>query len=135
MTNPPLSTLVGIRAAHHPEATPRYDRVVFDFSGPVPLIVVEYVDQLIAAGSGLPVPIAGNAILSLTMQPAQAHNEQGDTTAPTEVTFNLPNLKQVVAAGDFEAVLNYGMGLEHKAEVRVLTLSNRSRVVVDFLQS
>jgi hypothetical protein len=130
---PPISTLVAIRAASHPEATPRYERVVFEFSGPVPLIEVSYVNQLLGGGSGLPVPIRGNAILGLTMRPAQAHDEQGRATAPTRMTFGLRNVKEVASAGDFEAVLSYGIGLAHTSEIRVITLAEPSRVVVDFL--
>ncbi len=132
-SQPPVSTLVAIRAAHHPEATPRYDRSVFEFSGPVPLIEVQYVNQLIEDRSGRPIPIAGNALLQLTMRPAQAHNDQGQPTAPLRVGFPLPNVKEVARAGDFEAVLTYGIGLAHKSEIRVITLTNPSRVVTDFL--
>jgi hypothetical protein len=130
---PPLSTLVAIRAAHHPEATPRYDRVVFEFSGPVPLIQAQYVRSLVGAGSGLPVAISGNAILELTMRMAQAHNEQGQATAPTRVRLGMPNVKEVASSGDFEGVVSYGIGVARKSEIRVITLAQPSRVVVDFL--
>lgn len=133
-TPPPISTLVAIRAAAHPRAIPRYERVVFEFSGPVPLITVQYVNQLIGDGSGLPVAISGRAILQLTMKPAQAHNDRGQVTAPTRVKLNLPNVKEVALSGDFEAVLNYGIGLDRKTELRVLTLDQPSRVVVDFIK-
>ncbi len=133
MSGQPASILRALRAAHHAEGTPRYDRVVFEFSGPVPLIEVQYVTQLIADGSGLPVPITGNAILQLTMRPAQAHNEQGQPTAPTRMSFGLPNVKEVAGAGDVEGVVSYGIGLVHKSELRVITLTQASRVVVDFL--
>src|SRR3954447_26553635 len=65
---PPVSTLVAIRVASHPEARPRYDRVVFEFSGPAPQIDPHpgYVNQLIGDGSGLPVPIKGKAIFEMT---------------------------------------------------------------------
>jgi hypothetical protein len=99
----------------------------------VPLIEVQYVTQLLADGSGLPVPITGHAILQLTMRPAQAHNEQGQPTAPTRMSFGLPNVKEVAGAGDFEGVVTYGIGLVHKSELRVITLTQASRVVVDFL--
>ena len=130
---PAGSTLRALRAAHHPEGTPPYDRVVFEFSGPVPLLEVQYVTRLIGDGSGLPVPITGNAILQLTLRPAQAHNEQGQPTAPTRMTFGLPNVKEVASAGDFEGVVTYGIGVAHKVELRVITLTQASRVVVDFL--
>lgn len=126
-----MSTLVALRAAHHPETSPSYDRVVFEFTGPVPLIQVEYVNQLLGVGSGLPVPIAGNAILQVIMQPAHAHNDQGQSTVPSRKTFNLPNVKEVASAGDFEGLVTYGIGMDHQAQFRVITLGNASRVVVD----
>lgn len=129
-----ISNLVGIRAAHHPEGTPKYDRLVFDFAGPVPLIQVEYVQRLLGDGSGLPIPIAGRAILRVSFSAAQAHSDAGEPTAPSRVAFKLPLIKEIVGAGDFEAVVSYGIGLGKKAEIRVLTLADKSRVVIDVLQ-
>lgn len=125
------STLVGIRYAHHPESSPPYDRIVFDFHGPVPLIQIQYINTLIADGSGLPIPIMGNAILHMHFSPAHAHDDSGRATAPGRVAANLPIAKEIVRAGDFEAVVTYGIGLSKKAEIRILTLSDESRVVVD----
>ncbi len=132
---PAVSTLVAIRAAYHPEATPRYDRVVFQFNGPVPHVdTPHYVTQLIADPSGRPVKISGQAILAITMRDiAQAHNTQGRLTAPTRIKYCLRNVREVANAGDFEGVLTYGIGLNHKSQIRVFTLTHPSRVVVDFL--
>ncbi len=132
---PAVSTLVAIRAAYHPEAKPRYDRVVFEFSGPVPQIDPHpgYVKQLTGDASGLPLPIKGKAIFAITMRPAQAHNEQGQATASTRIYGQLRNVQQIKSAGDFEAVLSYGIGLRHKSQFRVFTLTQPSRVVVDLL--
>ncbi len=130
---PPVSTLVAIRAAYHPEARPRYDRVVFEFSGPVPQVDTHYVNQLIHDASGLPVKITGKAILGLSMRPAQAHNDAGKLTAPTRIKYGLRNVKEVASAGDFEGVLSYGIGLAHTSQTRVFTLAHPSRVVIDFL--
>lgn len=132
-SQPPIATLAAIRAAHHAEATPKYDRVVFEFSGPVPLLEIEYVNELVGDASGLPIAVAGNAILQVRFRSAQAHTDQGQATVPSRLAVNLPNAKEVVRAGDFEAVVTYGVGLAHKAETRILTLANASRVVVDFL--
>jgi hypothetical protein len=129
--NPGTSTLVAIRAAHHPETSPPYDRVVFEFNGPVPLVNIEYVDELLGDGSGLLVSIAGTAIVRLIAQPAQAHTEQGQPTAPTRVAYNLPIVKEVVGAGDFEGQVTYGIGLATKATTRVITLQAKSRIVID----
>jgi len=125
-STPATPTLVGIRAAHHPG----YDRVVFDFRGKVPSYQVNYVTQLIQDGSGLPVPIAGRAVLKVRLEPAQAH-KAGRVTAPGRIAFALPNVMTVVRAGDFEGVTTYGIGLAKRQSFHVFTLRNPSRVVVD----
>jgi hypothetical protein len=120
-------TLVGIRAAHHPT----YDRIVFDFHGGLPESVrAEYVPQLIADGSGAPVPIPGRAILEVAMFPAQAH-EADRVTAPDRVAFPLPNIITAVKSGDFEAVTTYGIGLTQRQSFHVFTLTAPDRVVID----
>ncbi len=130
---PAVSTLVAIRAAYHPEATPRYDRVVFEFSGPVPQIDPPgYVKQLIADGSGLPVLIKGKAIFEMTLRLAQASTATG-ATASTRIYGQLRNVQQIKKVGAFEAVLTYGIGLRHTSQFQVFTLTHPSRVVVDFL--
>jgi hypothetical protein len=120
--------LVGIRAAHHPG----FDRVVFEFAGPVPSQRhVRYVSQLIADGSGRRIPIAGRAILSVSLSPAVAHNNAGHPTAPGQIAFALPNVMSVVRSGDFEAVVSHGIGLAKKTSFHVSTLTGPSRVVID----
>ena len=130
---PASSTLVAIRAAHHPEAAQKYDRVVFEFIGPVPLMRLEYVKELIADGSGLPVAVAGRAILCAQFSPAYAHNDAGQVTAPMRMKLTMPVAKEIVSAGDFEAVVTYGIGLSRKTDFRVITLADASRIVIDFL--
>jgi hypothetical protein len=127
------STLVAIRAAHHAEATPHYDRVVFEFNDALPLLRIDYVEQLIGDGSGLPVPISGNAILCVQFTPAQAHNDSRHDTAPGRIKLKLPLVSEIVGSGDFEAVVTYGIGLARKAETRIITLENPNRLVIDFL--
>lgn len=123
------STLVAIRAAHHPD----YDRVVFEFTGPVPAQrTVGYVPELIGDPSGLPVPVAGDAILQVRMAPARGHDDNGNVTyGPTRRTYPLPNVIQVVNSGDFEGVLTFGIGLAQRTNITVFALTNPSRVVVD----
>jgi hypothetical protein len=131
---PPTTTLIAIRAAHHAETTPKYDRVVFEFRGPLPLLQIEYVKQLISDGSGLPIPIAGSAILHIHLTPAHAHNDAGQPTAPGRLNVKLPTVKEIVCVGDFEGVVIYGIGLAKKAETRMLTLANPSRLVIDVIE-
>jgi hypothetical protein len=102
-----VPTLVGVRAAHHPG----FDRVVFDFRGGVPANVrARYVDRLVGDASGLPVRIAGRAVLRVRFEPAKAHDTAGPT-APSRRAFALPNVMTAVRSGDFEAVTTYGIGL------------------------
>lgn len=128
------ATLVAIRAASHTEATPHYDRVVFALAGNLPeSLRVEYVSTLIADPSGAVLPIAGSAIVRLTLSPAIAHTDTGQATVPQRVTYGLPIVKEVVRSGDFEAVVSYGIGVSHKTAFRFFTLTNPTRVVIDFL--
>ncbi|HEX5690418.1 MAG TPA: hypothetical protein VFX76_10475 [Roseiflexaceae bacterium] len=130
--DPTPATLVAIRAAHHPETNPKYDRVVFEFDGPIPLLHLQYVDQLIADGSGAPIFLAGQAIMRVQFMPANAHDDRYNSTAPQRMKPGMPLVKEIVSAGDFEAVVTYGIGLARKAETRMLTLAEKSRVVIDF---
>jgi hypothetical protein len=125
---PTIPVLVGIRAAHHPT----FDRVVFDFRGGLPAgREVAYVPELIGDASGLPVPIAGRAILQVRFEQADAHDQTGAETAPDRVAFPLPNVMTTVRSGDFEAVTTYGIGLARRESFTVSTLTNPDRVVVD----
>lgn len=124
---PDIPTLVGIRASHHSG----FDRVVFDFEGGLPSSRrVRYVDRLVGDASGLPVRIAGRAILRVRLEPAAAHDDAGPTVAARKA-FALPNVMTAVRAGDFEAVTTYGIGLARRTKVHVFTLQHPSRVVVD----
>ena len=120
-------TLVDIRATHHPG----FDRIVFEFQGGLPSSHdAMYVDQLLGDGSGLPVRIAGRAVLQVSFTPAQAHDAQG-TTVLRRIAFPLSNIMTVVRSGDFEAVTTYGIGLAKKTPFHVSTLQSPSRVVID----
>jgi hypothetical protein len=125
---PTVPVLVGIRAAHHPT----FDRVVFDFRGGLPATrEAAYVPELIGDPSGLPVPVAGRAVLQVRFEQADAHDESGNATAPDRIAFPLPNVVTAVRSGDFEAVTTYGIGLARRQPFRLFTLTSPDRVVVD----
>ena len=126
-TAPAVPTLVGIQAARHPG----FDRVVFEFRGGLPASRrVRYVDRLLADASGLPVRIAGRAVLRVRFEAARAHDAHG-STVPGRTAFALPDVMTTVRAGDFESVTTYGIGLARRTRVHVFTLRHPSRVVID----
>ena len=89
-----VPALVAIRAAHHPEAAPFYDRVVFEFRGALPPMRIEYVPRLISDGAGVPVMLAGRAILLVQFSPALAHDAAGPT-APGRLAPRLPLVREI----------------------------------------
>lgn len=127
---PTIPTLVDIRAAHHPG----FDRVVFDFDGPLPSTrTVRYVPQVIQDGSGDPVKVQGRAFLEVSLFPTIGHTEDGRsrTYGPARRSFTTHNVVEVVNSGDFEAVVSFGIGLASKQPYKVFTLTNPSRLVID----
>ena len=109
-----------------------YDRVVFEFDGPVPAdFDVSFVPAIIGDPSGLPVPVIGQALLGVTFSLANGHDEDGNVFTDAITTLGLKNVIQVVRSGDFEAVLSFGIGLAKQTQFSVFTLTNPSRVVID----
>ena len=109
-----------------------YDRVVFEFDGPVPAnFDVSFVPDIIGDPSGLPVPVIGQALLGVTFSLANGHDEDGNVFTDAITTLGLKNVIQVVRSGDFEAVLSFGIGLAKQTQFSVFTLTNPSRVVID----
>jgi hypothetical protein len=122
-------TLTQITAAHHPG----YDRLVFQFSGGLPAQrSASYVPRIIADPSGLPVSVVGSALLHVVFSNANGHDAQGHGTyGAVRRTFPLPGIIQVVNAGDFEAVLSFGVGVARAEPIHMFTLTGPSRVVID----
>ncbi len=127
---PTTPQLVTVRAASHPG----YDRVVWEFRGGLPAQrTVGYVDRLTGDASGLPIRIAGDAVLRVSFTPADAHDPDTGTPtgAPRRLVTALPNVVEVVRSGDFEGHVSYGVGLVRRQNYTVFTLRNPSRVVLD----
>jgi hypothetical protein len=115
-----------------------FERVVFEFAGArVPGYSVEYVDRPVRqCGSGEPVPVAGDAWLRVRLTPANAHTEAGAATVKErDRRLNYPNLKELKILCDFEAEVEWVLGLSAPARYRVLELKNPARLVVDVKQS
>lgn len=116
----PLPTLYAIGAGTHPTEVPPYDQLSFRFQGGFPGYDIEFVPELIADGSGLPVPMPGTgAVLRVVFHGAQAHTADGTastiTSAP-DPSLGYQALTSYAAAGDFEGVVSYGIGVGRPVE-------------------
>ena len=96
----------------HPGDQPAYTRMTFAFEGAWPSYEIAYQRSLTKDGSGEPVSLPGNSILRITFTDAQAHDDQGRTTARPGTTLGFPTLKGYAVAGDFEGHVTYGLGIQ-----------------------
>jgi hypothetical protein len=126
---PLAPTLTGISAGHYFG----HDTLVFQFRGGVPTHYnAWYVPRVTADPSGLPVNVIGSALLQVTFSPTAGHNAKGIVTyGPAQRTYALPELIQVVKAGDFESVLSFGVGVAQKAPLHMYAQPKLGRVVLD----
>jgi hypothetical protein len=118
-----------------------FDRVVWQFQGPVPACTVKSVSPPIKNDpSDQVVTIPGTAYIQLTCQNASGMNTAVD---PFQVIYTGPDrvsagdtrvVTEAVLTGDFEAVLTWTVGLEEAKPFRVSTLPNPSRVILDVQQ-
>jgi hypothetical protein len=116
-----------------------YDRIVFEFTGTPPAYDVRYVDQVRQDPSDRLVQLQGTAFLSVVMpgatldttsqvdDPAEAQSYKG----PRRLQPDLSAVQEIAVASDFEGVLSFGVGLDHRAAFRVLRLGDPARIVID----
>jgi len=113
-----------------------FDRVVFEFAGgSLPSYHVEYVDRPVRqCGSGDTVPVEGDAWLSVRLEPANAHDEEGRPTVQERTSLpDLPTLLQFTLICDFEAQVEWILGVGSPNRYRVIELREPTRLVVDVM--
>ncbi len=111
-----------------------YDRLVVEFAGDgVSGYKIDYLKgQATKCGSGDTVPIAGQALLRIRLQPAQAHDDAGKATIKErERKLDLPVMQEMEMTCDFEGQVEWVIGLGKQANYRVLELASPPRIVVD----
>jgi len=139
VTHPPSGTSASLLTAVRLAGHPGYDRLVFEFRGAVPGYEVKYADgPVIADPSGETVTIAGDHALLIRMEPASGMDL---TTTPIVDTYTGPDrvtakdttvVREAVLTGDFEAVLNWAVGVDGEPPFVVRTMTGPSRLVIDF---
>lgn len=127
--------LVSIKAEHQGD----HDLLTFEFGGSVaPTCRINRIDQLHANPSDRIIPLQGTAFLELvfhggTLDTSPRESDPSKVErylGPSRLTPGLPLVKEVVVAGDFEAVLSFGVGLAETADFDVETLASPPRVVI-----
>jgi hypothetical protein len=125
------ATLEDVRVGAHPESG-GWDRIVFEFKDVRPAGIVEYVDSASGCGSGIPVQLPGSAILHVRFADTNAHDEQGNLTIDsTEVNGPGNSILKAVENCDFEAVVEWSIGVSGMKNFKVTLLDNPTRVVID----
>ena len=127
----PAAHLVAVRAARQDTV----DRVVFEFTERVPGYKVAYGNKPIVGTSGKEVPLAGSAALVVHMEQASGFNQDtGQQTYSGPRQLQPPGtraVKEVAQVEDFEAVLNWAIGVQGDFPFRVSTLASPPRLVID----
>ena len=114
-----------------------YERVVFDFGdGRLPGYRIGYIAPPAQdCGSGADALLAGAAVLSVRLRPAQAHAEvDSDMRATISERDRAPRyreLRQMRMVCDFEGSVEWALGLRETRRYRILTLEKPTRLVVD----
>jgi hypothetical protein len=122
--------LTAVRTARHAG----YDRVVFQFSGGRPAVTAERATAVYADPKGTKVPLPGHSFLHVVFRGASGFCLQPahrTWTGPNVLTPRYPQLLAVVAAGDFEGYLSFGLGLSARGPYHVSTLTGPDRIVID----
>ncbi len=109
-----------------------YDRFVLQFDGKVPTYTVKRQAKptFSLGASGQSITLSGTAGALVQVHSATQSNTYSGPTDFTHPEFIV--LKEARLTEDFEGVVAWGLGLAHPACLRTFTLSNPSRLVVDF---
>ena len=111
-----------------------YDRVVFEFRDGLPEASLERAEApFVQDGSGLPLEVEGDSFLRLVMRGGTKQQEDGTSSYDGSTDFDPghPALVHLVEGGDFEAQSTWYFGLNEESCVRVLTLDDEPRLVID----
>jgi hypothetical protein len=129
------AVLTAVRTGRHGS----FERLTLEFTSSFGEANVGYVPVVHADPSDKVVPLQGSSFLRVAVHGAVAHWTATPIRAayagPSTVTPGYPTLKQVSIAGDFEAVLSFGIGLDRTAGFQVTRLQSPDRLVVDIAES
>lgn len=129
---PPVSVLGAAEATD--------SSIAFTLRGDVtPTINVSYATgPVIQCGSGEPVSVSGDAVLLVRLFPTDAHEFDGEQARATITDRNRvldgPLLRQMTLICDFEAQVEWAIGLSRRAGFRLADSVGPGRFVIEFEQ-
>jgi hypothetical protein len=129
----PGPNLTDVRIGDHPEDG--FVRIVFDLTGEgTPFYVVGYQDPPFVETSGDEVAVDGTAFIHVTISPALTYDI--DTFDPTyegdqELRPGFDPIVEIQFIGDFEATMEWVIGLDGEHPFTVAILQDPLRVVID----
>jgi hypothetical protein len=132
--NKETALLTAVRAARHEG----YDRLVFEFAKAVPGYDVRYVKRpVLEDASGRVVDVKGAAVARIRMENAldadlTKSNAPRTYNGPNRFSPGTPEIAELARAGGFEGVLTWVAGLRDQVDLRVTTLTDPPRLVIDF---
>ncbi|MQA89701.1 MAG: hypothetical protein GEU90_05635 [Gemmatimonas sp.] len=113
-----------------------FDRIVLEFAeDEIPSYRIEYVDQPIRqCGSGNVVELRGDGWLSIRLDPAVAHTEEGRPSVENRAdNVDLRVILEHRLLCDFEGQVEWVLGVASPNRYRVLELAEPARLVIDVL--
>ena len=134
------SNVTDVRAGQHE----CFDRLVIEVAGaPGAGYSVQYVSEVTADPSGLPVTLRGGAFLSVVVRAPAQDADFIPTYRPADErevvnTTGFATFRQVAWAGSFEETTSLGVGVRARLPFRVFTLAgpgSGGRVVLDVAHS
>jgi len=126
----PRANVTDVRVGTHDG----YDRIVFQFRGGIPEFdIASATPPFTADPSGQPLTVNGSAFLSITLHGGTKQTDSGASSysGPRNFAVDFPTLLTLVEGGDFEAVSTWYVGLSDMSCLRVSTLTEPDRLVID----
>lgn len=123
--------LTDVRVAHREG----FDRVTFEFSGALPRYDIRYADgAVLDPAGGDELEVGGEAVLMVRLEPASSFDVGAATPSydgPARLAGDTTNVVEVVRASDFEAVLEWAVGVRTTGGYEVTALDAPPRLVLD----
>ena len=111
-----------------------YDRITFEFASGIPQFTIDEAQPPFTQdASGLPIEVDGNYFWRIVMHGATKVTPDGGITYDGDLEFSpgFTKLVHLIEGGDFEAVSTWYVGMSSESCIRVLTIADPSRLVID----